>query len=647
MTASRGVALARRLGPGLVLSALTLPTALWGWPGFTIGLVGALVALTPVAPELATRVVVGLVGLLVLGSLCAMLPLPGPAPALVVTISALLAAHLVAALRCSDVGLMPRVGAADLIVIVGVLVYGTMLTLPYLGGSADDVLLDLARGYDNVNHVAMVSNLIREGAAPWPTADGSQAIHQGYPLAVHQVIAAVAGADSPSAEAIVTRFAGVVVVGATMVPAVAGWIGVRVSASIRTGRHRASPEVATALAFVAILLLGGDYLTTFVLGHTSFYLPAVIAAGSSWLAFGILGGDRNPRGAAQAAGGLLAACALGLLGAYPPLIAGLAPAGFVVLMRLLSGVTRRARIALVVGLGLLAVAALVIMFAGSIRFMLISTGENGRLLLMSALALSVTVILWRLAALRGPVPYVGRALAPVLGFVACAVALLGGAAITGGTVIDNYYATKLFEAAWLLSLPVTVALVESLGRPVGSSQPRLGGALRAGVLVAGCAFLLILPVGRVDSFVPGPNQLQRRLLEANRARGQVMLVADALAAGSEGSVATVVPEPNGWFLPVDQDLGQPRAWTKPALVAAQWVMALRGVRTVDADPVAECMTDYGDATAIPCVQDWVDAGPARRLAVVIEPGVASAPQWRAFAARRPTQVRIVEMAGQG
>lgn len=646
MSAVTGRVRTARLLSGPALAGATAVAAELGSPLVATLMLAALVVLTPVAEDLAIRVIVGLVGLLALGALAAMLPLPGPASALAVILAGMLALHVLGAVRRPDLRLVPRLGGADLIVGVGSLAYAAMLAWPYLGGSADDVLLDLARGYDNVNHVTIVANLVRHGAAPWPTMDGSQAREEGYPPAIHQLIAAVTGVDDPDASTIVVRFAGAVVVLAALTPAVAGWIGVRVSASLRQGPHRVAPQVVTAGAFVAMLLLGGDYVTTFVLGHTTFYLAAVIAAGGSWLAFGALSGDRQARGDVLVATAILAACAFGLLGSYPPLIAGLAPSGCVVLAGLLANVAPRARFALVLTLVLLALGALVLGFADEVQHLLVSTGENGSHLLVSLLALSITVILWRLVALGGPVPWVGRALAPAAGFAACAVALLVGAAITGGPVIENYYATKLLEAAWLVALPVALALAECLGRQAAKGRPRLAGAWRVGVLAGLCILLLVLPVGRLSSPLPGPAELQRRLVEADRARGQVMLIADASAAGSHGSVATVVPEPNGWFMPVDRDDGETWDWTRQAALAAQWVMALRGVRTYDAEPVSWCMTKFGDATAIPCVQDWVDALPDRRLAVVIEPGVASAPQWRAFADGRPTQVRIVEMAGR-
>lgn len=637
---------ARWLAPGVILAALVVPAAGLGLPTVTLALVAALVALTPVADDLATRAMAGSVLLLCLGTLCSQLPLTAPSQALAIIVAVLLCVHAVAVVRCPQRRALPRIAAADVIVLLGSLAYAAMIAVPYLGGSREDVLLDLARGYDNLNHMSMVANLMRHGAAPWPTGDGSQAAFEGYPVGVHQLIAALAGADGPTPGEIVVRYAGAGVALAALAPGLAGWIGVRVSSTLRPSRHRIPPAVATAAGFVIMLLVGGDYSSTFVLGHTMFVLPAVIGSAASWLALGLLAKEPHPARheawPALGALGVLAVAAAGLMGVYPPLIAGLAPAGVMALLRLMSGLPRTTRIALITALCVVAAGALLVLFGANLEFMLSAVGENGRHLVLSGLSLGLTIILWALFAVRDQAPSVLRAMWPVLGYAGCSMLLAIGAALAGGPVLDNYYATKMLEGAWIVALPIALALVEALARRSCASRgPLVVGIIRAGALAFICGFLLILPVGRQSSPAPGLAQLERRLLEADRSRGRSMIIQDAVAAGPEGSVATVVPEPNGWFYPVDHE-----DWMKPAQTAAQWVMALRGVRTLDAEPVADCMIKHGDATALPCVQEWVDASPARRLTVVIEPGVASAEQWRELGEQGSTQVRIVETADE-
>lgn len=634
----------RRLLPGATAAVLALGCAAAGWPILTCALVAVLVALTPVTADLASRVMAGLVALLCISSVCTFLPLSGPGPALTLVVGGLGGLYAVAAMRTRDIPLVPVIGAADAIVLGGALAYGVMLALPFSGSSADDVLMDLSRGYDNLNHFSITENIVRFGAPPWPTGDGSPALSESYPQAVHQLIAALAGVGSPDSATMLGRFAGASVALAALAPAVVGWIGVRISARLVPGERRVSPASSTGLAFVAMLLLGADYSATFVVGHTAFFLPAAVGAGASWLALGLMERHTGPgRGATVAALGTLAAGAIGLFGAYPPLVAGLAPAGVLVLARFFSTRGRRPAMALALASAVLVAGVLVLRFSGTVQALFSSVGVTGGNAVLSGSCLVLTLILWGLVAGRAPAPGVLHGMLPALGYGAAALALLVGAAFTSGPLMGNYYATKMLEASWLVALPIALALADAWARHLGSQMSARGaGVTRVATLTALCLLLLALPVGRQDSLFSGPALLARRLLEAERARGQVMLVADAQAAGTEGSVASVVPEPNGWFLPVDRDDGETWDWTRPASIAAQWVMALRGVRTDDAERVTGCLPEWGDESAIPCIERWVTRSAARRLTVVLEPGVASAASWREMAARHTAQVRVVE-----
>ena len=80
------------------------------------------------------------------------------------------------------------------------------------------------------------------------------------------------------------------------------------------------------------------------------------------------------------------------------------------------------------------------------------------------------------------------------------------------------------------------------------------------------------------------------------------------------------------------------------LTAGLWMAALRGARNNDTETLALCFTGLGDMSAIPCVEEWLDARPDRRVTIAVgrTPSSEAFVEW---ARARRDQVRIVKLPG--
>lgn len=640
---------ARRGLPGVLLALVAALAVLGQVPGPGLVATTALLLLTPWARTLAVRVMVSLVGVLALAAVALHATwLTWGDAALVGLLLGLLLVHLVVALGLrADVPLRPGLSVPDAIALGGGVTLAALLGLPYLGRSSDDVLLDLARGVDSVNHVAGVANLVSEQgsawlAEGWRSPDGSLPVMGDYPLGVHAVLAAalrLAGHDV--SRDVVAGYAWLMVLALAACASVLGWLAVRVATAV--GRPSGRPQdvrargVWAAAGYSLCAALSGAFVAPFELGHAPFFVAATAGVAASWLVL-----RHSPPAPAWAAAALLAGGGLALLGAYPPLVAGLAPAACVWALRLGGAQDRAwlgpAGIAGVVLVGLLGLWT----WRGMIEHLVRSEGENSTAFAVSVVLVTLTAAGVWVAYDQGGGRAPARAMAAALGYLGAALALAVAAGMAGLPAGENYYGTKLAEAAWLAALPVACALVSaglvaasngagSIARPT----VRLGGVL-------GLALLLgVLPIGRADGLLGGPAVLAQRLLEADRARGQVRVTEAARLAGPASGDASAMVEPPGWFHRVAYEAAEASAWRREAVTASFWLASLRGVRTQEGDLASRCFTGRGDARALPCVEAWLAARPGRRITLVLGPGQA-ADEVRAWAAAR-SDVRLVTM----
>ena len=591
--------------------------------------------LTPIARTLASRLMVCVVGAFALAALGTQVALVGWGPgAEFVLLLVALAGHLIVVRAFPSVPVVPRVSAADWLVLVGGGILAAMLWAPFQGASPEDVLLDLARGYDTVNHYTFVANLVTEPSANWEALDGAEAYFHWYPRGFHVVAAAamlLAGVGE--GREILREFAAAIVLATTLSAVVLGMIAVRVAAATGEPSGARLRGVTSAVLFGGVAAVSGVFAAPFQIGHVPFMLPAVAGIAASWLALDVL-----PRSRPTAILVLLCG-AVGLLGAYPPLAIGLAPACLVAAG--LVGSSRRTGILVGLGAGL---GLVVFAFRDRIEHLITAGGEFSTLLGVSFFMVAVTLVLAWGAKDRGYGQSSGRALLVVAGYGTGAAAIAVGAATTETGVAASYYAAKMGEAAWLGALPVLMGLMAWV---LTSATSRLGSSLRAPALVGGLVIVIVgvgfLPVGRNPGHLGGPVILGQRLLEAKRAAGQVQVVsASELAGPSEGDVSLMV-DPGGWFYRFTSEDGLESDWQRNASLASQWMGALRGVPSEEGHPVTYCMVRRGGAEAIPCVEKWLDGGVARRATIAVGEDSALMAPYEALSGRHPGQVRIVEI----
>jgi hypothetical protein len=273
------------------------------------------------------------------------------------------------------------------------------------------------------------------------------------------------------------------------------------------------------------------------------------------------------------------------------------------------------------------------------------TGEHSLPLVLSlplvSLAIGIVVVLRDRSQHRAA----SRGIAASFGMLAGAVLIAGGAAATGMDPGTSYYAAKMGEAAWLAALPVLIGLaagVLMVPNGAGSHPARvLAGGVAMAVVIA-C--LAVLPVGRAGLGLGGVATLAQRLLEAQRAEGQVRVTEAATAAGpASGGEASGMVEPSGWLYKVSFEDAPAGEWERQAVSASLWMATLRGIRTEATDAVAHCFRDAGDTRAIPCIDAWLAGDSGRSIAIGVG-DTPSAPAFEAWADRLAERVRIIRLS---
>ena len=472
-----------------------------------------LLVITPWAQPLAVRVMVWMVVVLALAGVAVRLaPVTWGALPTTALVLCLLLAHVVVAFRWRpDAPLAPTLPLPDgLVLMVGVAAV-LMLGIPYIGASADEVMLDLARGYDTVNHFTVVANMLAEGGLGQDSGS--------YPVGVHAAIAGAAHLSGVGgARDIIHPFAWSLVLATGASATVLGWIAVRVAESAGPEEASHSRSSLAALGFGAVVLLGGSLAAPFELGHAVFVVAATAGVAASWLALSP-SWHTSPMPLRV---GILLIGGVALLGAYPPLLVGLGPAGLVVLLHTWASRERRGDVLGVAGVGLaIAGAFLLWVWRGQIEHLLVATGEHSTPLFISAVLVVLTAGMAWTAREHACGRLATIAMAPASGYLAGALVLALGAAAMGKVPGESYYAAKVGEAAWLATLPVLIGLAASgivaatEGIPSWRRTPeRVIAVFAVGLMLA------LLPIGRQPISLAGTAILAQRLLEADRVGGR-------------------------------------------------------------------------------------------------------------------------------
>ncbi|MGB7983490.1 MAG: hypothetical protein WCF36_22145 [Candidatus Nanopelagicales bacterium] len=629
---------------GLLAASSALVSLATGLP--VVGLLGVLVLLllTPLARSLVTRAMIAMLVVLASGGVAAHLSgIVWSTTWLAGSVLGLAVVQLVVSLRRPWRPLLPAVGVADRVALLAGLATVAVLGMPYVGASPDDVVLDLARGFDPVNHVAMTANVVAEGGTGWASPAtvsqlGSAAAYGDYPLGLHTAVAGaleLAGLAT-SREELVRGYAWVIVLALGVCSAVLGSIAARVARDVGPSDSGASREVAAAAVVAGCLLLGGMFVAPFELGHGPFVIAATAGIATSWLVLGKSGASGGGRVAALSVG------CVAVLGAYPPLAIGLVPAVCYALSALLP--LKRRYAAVLFGVGLPIAGALALWtWRSRIGHLIDAVGEHSTPLALSLVLVAVTSAGVWLVRDRSPSALPLRALAVAVGYLTGALLIALAGAWSGRPPGTNYYAAKLGEAAWIAALPVLAALVAYAAIELTQgARARIRVPMRVLSLTCVVLGIAVLPVGRAQSGLAGPATLAQRMLEADRARNEVRVTEAARLAGPSQGDASAMVEPAGWFHKVSREDAPAGQWERSATSAALWMATLRGVRTEQSDAVAHCFVDRGDARAIPCVESWLDGDSARSITIGVRDS-PSAPAFEEWGRDHPHQVRIVTL----
>lgn len=617
----------RRWTPACVSVAVSAVSLALQWP--LLSLLGAicLVVTAPVGRTLATRVALWAIGSLAAAGLLSVVRL---LPVTRWTAAVFLLVGLGLAMAVSRLSgpqrWQPEWRIADIILGVAAILVLLTLTLPYVGAGPDGVLLDLARAYDNRIHYTLVHNLLGAQSVPWSTGDGAAPIGAGYPLGVH-----VLGAVSVLLASIgdthhLVGFAAASALAVTFSGLLLGFVAVDITESSGPEQWRGRRGITAAVIACIALPLGGLLSGLFEVGHSAFLYPATVAIAASWLA---LTHQQRPVAAAT----VLVVAALGINWSYPPLIGGVLAALAVLALRRSRAGARRWALGLGAFAGLMVVVVLW-HWRRTFDFLATASGEFSTPVATSFLMTMVTILLLLVAARAQQTGPALLALTPAAGFAVAAAAIAGLAISVGFIWTQNYYVAKLLQAVWITELPIVIGLSAWLLSDLAGRVPRgfRSLALACGVVFVGLTLTLI-PDGRYRGHVSGAEMLAQRLLERDRAQGEVELLAAREALGPSSGSAAVVIEPRGWFHPVAD--GAIRRGSS----ASEWLNSLRGVPSERQGEAARCMGKAADRAAEPCLRAWLDRYPDAHLDLVSH-GVAPADGFRNLIGAYPGRVGL-------
>ena len=182
----------------------------------------------------------------------------------------------------------PRLPWADAVVLLGAALLLLALAAPLLGATHDDVVLDLARGFDQLNHFTMLRNILGESSFDWATGtarpQSRPAIRWGSTPSRCWGSRRAPGASGLGPGDTLALFAWVSAIGVALV-------ALRPGLGRGTGgpRHRAGrADDRRALVAAGIWLvfapLTGSFAGVFEVGHGAFMVPAAVGIAASWLA---------------------------------------------------------------------------------------------------------------------------------------------------------------------------------------------------------------------------------------------------------------------------------------------------------------------------------------------------------------------------
>ena len=601
---------------------------------------GLLACVMPIATQASTRLTLWLVAGLAIGALLSYVPF-GSHPKLSGVAIAVVAVTVGSVIASShpDVGWRPEVDVGDALVVVGSAVLLLEILWPFRGAGVEGVLLDLSRGFDQLNHFAMFNDILNGGVNAW----GS------YPRGFHSLLALVFGASNPARVGVVPeRIMGFAILSGMVTAAAAavvGWVAVDLAGSLGREESRRVRRRMAGVSFLLFAPLGGLFSGLFELGHVAFLLPVAVVVGASWQA------ARPTERSRLRSLVVLAVAGFGVVGSYPPLAVGLMPAVVLVLLAWVRGRSALARLpdfGVVALASVLPVALLLFAWRRSLAFVVAATGEASTRYLTVLIALALALLLALIASWNGYPPPPVAAWGPSLGFGIAAAGLGLLAVLNGYAPFTRYYVVKLLQASWIGLVPLILALGATL---LASAAPTWGKRGRVVVLGSGAVLvgmsLAMMPDGRYlfsSGAFPGPRMMERRMLEAKMAsREDLSVVAVARELGSYRENAGVLIEQSGWQLPVIRD-GSERFMS----TATHAMNALRGGMSLAEPNVSHCLDtkEGGSHGTAQCIEDWLSDAEPRTLTLVFQ-NASSVRDYRPLSARFPGRAQLLLLNGEG
>lgn len=280
------IQLSRRQKGALAVAVVGIAaTWLVPWIGLPI-LVGLWISIFPMGQRILTRLLLLTVSATVLGRVLLIFgPMSHRSAAIAVTVST---AALVGYWIASPARVNLRVGAADLMILVGAAIAGVAVALPAIGSEPQQIIPIFNIGWDNNTHFTNFANFSQFGSTPWPTADSSPAMFAGTDSTFYGFLLLVANLlfDLPAStprEALLWPY--VVANSAAVAVSVCalGFVSVDLA---RRGGGQALATAAQRWAAIGLSLaaaLGTLVMPLSDMGHTAFLFAAAISVGCAWI----------------------------------------------------------------------------------------------------------------------------------------------------------------------------------------------------------------------------------------------------------------------------------------------------------------------------------------------------------------------------
>lgn len=611
---------------GLALAASIL--LLFVFPPLGVmGCIGLLIVAPPWGRSYGERAVISL--LILVGVVAIAVPRASTVPLTTLTAHLGLAAFTLVAVALRFVprfkATLPRVSPVDIAIALFAAATVAWLLSAYVGRNAYELLSGMFfSGWDNQGHFTPFANTYEVGATLWPTIDGSIAWNQWYP-SLHSTLWSLAQLASQAGSELLDRpgllWPYLVWTSASFALSMAAlaWIATDLAARgadvLKAGAKATRLARLIALVAVAAFATLGSPAWLFNYGFTNFVMAVAIMATTAYLS------ARSWRSARTIGWLLLPLGALSINGMWTPLVAGLVPAGVIVLVALWRIRRWLAPTWAVLAAGI--VGGTVVLQSRAIAE--VAPGESGSFLedlgaigigmapfnIGAAFAAPIVAVLVAVILLRQrrwplAVAVAGTSIMVTLFLFVTFYA----AGLAGVPRLYNYYVLKTLDALLLANAPLLAALVALamafavtlVRRRANVSTATVALALVAGLALAVTAFGYVGP--RPTEYAPGFTGAPGLEAAAKRNAG----VADSL-------VGEAIIEAQRAATPYADKTTM--LWDGSGTLPNLWLASLHGVLSVDQQTFYRDLPEFPyDSATLEYVQFQQAVQPNLNLAIL-------------------------------